>query len=437
MRVGRVVLGLLGVVVLGAAGLLILAWRPAIDPIEPPPRASFDRALVAEGTRLAAIGNCGSCHTRIGGPAYAGGRALHTLFGTIYTLNITPDPETGIGRWSEAAFRRAMREGVDRAGRHLYPAFPYDHFAKVTDEDLHAIYAFLMSRDPVRETAPPDELPFPLNLRPLLAGWKLLFLGEDPFRPDPSRGSAWSRGAYFAEGLAHCGACHTPRNALGAEEDGGEHQLEGGEVEGWHAPALKAASPAPVRWDAESLFTYLRYGFDARHGMAAGPMALVVCDLARVPEADVRAIATYIASMAGPVPLALAEWRTAGVVPAAEGERGAAIFARACASCHDASGGPPSTRLVALTLSSAVAGPDPRNLINIVLDGIRRPEGVAGQIMPGLADALTDGQVADLVTYLRERFSDRRAWTGVDEAVRDARQEKETGSWTCLSGVEG
>jgi mono/diheme cytochrome c family protein len=288
----------------------------------------------------------------------------------------------------------------------------------------------------LRETAPPNKLPFPLNLRPLLAGWKLLFLDEDPFRPDPSRGSAWSRGAYFAEGLAHCGACHTPHNALGAEENGGEHHLEGGEVEGWHAPALKTASPAPVRWDTESLFTYLRYGFDARHGIAAGPMALVVCDLARAPEADVRAIATYIASMAGPAPLAFAKRRTVGVVPAATGEKGAAIFARACANCHNANGGPPSTRLVALTRSSAVAGPDPRNLINIILDGIQLLEGMAGPSMPGFADALTDEQVAKLVTYLRERFSDRLAWTGVDKAVRDARREKETGSWTCRLRVE-
>ena len=251
MRVGRVLLGLAAVVVLGGGAFLALAWRSAIDPVEPPDRASFDPARVTKGAELAAVGDCGRCHTVEGGAAYAGGYPLATPFGTIYATNITPDPETGIGRWSEAAFRRAMREGVDREGRHLYPAFPYDHFAQASDEDLTAVYAFLMTRDPVRATAPPDQLAFPYNVRPLLAGWNLLFLDKAPFRPDPGRDAAWNRGAYLAESLGHCGACHTPRNKLGAEEK--DRPYAGGEAEGWSAPALDASSPAPVRWTEADL----------------------------------------------------------------------------------------------------------------------------------------------------------------------------------------
>src|SRR4051812_18556429 len=218
MRVGRVLLGLAAVVVLGGGAFLALAWRPAIDPVEPPERASFDPARVTKGAELAAVGDCGRCHTVEGGAAYAGGYPLATPFGTIYATNITPDPETGIGRWSEAAFRRAMREGVDREGRHLYPAFPYDHFTLLTDDDDNALYAYFMTREPVRARTPANDIPFPLNLRVAIAGWKLLFFKPGPYQPDMAKSEAWNHGAYLAEGLAHCGACHTPRNGLGAEK---------------------------------------------------------------------------------------------------------------------------------------------------------------------------------------------------------------------------
>src|SRR5215510_12391472 len=155
---------------------VLLVWKPQIDPINPPKADTFNTALLLKGADLAAIGNCAVCHTAPGGKSYAGSRALPIPFGTIYSSNITPDTETGIGNWSEEAFRRALRDGVDRKGRHLYPAFPYDHFTHLTDEDIHALYAFMMTREPVRSTSPANKLWFPSNNRPLLAGWKLLFL---------------------------------------------------------------------------------------------------------------------------------------------------------------------------------------------------------------------------------------------------------------------
>src|SRR5438270_3548083 len=258
----------------GAIGVAAIVWRPAMAAIEPPAPQSFDSALVKRGRDLAAIGNCNDCHTVRDGHDFAGGLAVPTPFGTIYSTNITPDAETGIGRWSEAAFRRAMREGVDRRGRHLYPAFPYDHFTLVSDDDDKALYAFFMTREPVRAKAPANDLSFPLNFRPVIAAWKLLYFRPGPYRPDPAQSEAWNRGAYLVEGLAHCGACHTPRNALGAEKK--RERFTGGEAEGWTAYALNESSPAPVPWDGAALHHYLRNGWQDMHGIARGPMAPVI-----------------------------------------------------------------------------------------------------------------------------------------------------------------
>jgi len=284
-------------VLIAGGAAFAAAWRPAIDPVKRPPPGGFDAALVKRGGELAAIGNCITCHTVAGGRDFAGGRGVVTPFGTIYATNITPDEKTGIGAWSEEAFRRALWEGVDRGGRHLYPAFPYDHFTLLSERDVSALYAFLMTREPVAASAPENKLPFPLNLRPLLAGWKLLFLRTGRYQPDGNESAEWNGGAYLANGLAHCGACHTPRNALGAEQR--QHNFAGGEVEGWTAYALDAGAPAPVPWDAAALMFYLRNGWQREHGVARGPMSEVTENLSAVPAADVRALATYMASVAG------------------------------------------------------------------------------------------------------------------------------------------
>jgi mono/diheme cytochrome c family protein len=205
MRALRIIAAIVVVAGLVLFGLAAFAWRSEIPAEEVAEAAQFDPALTEKGAQLAAVGNCIACHTVPGSKAFAGGLAVPTPFGTIYSTNITPDPETGIGRWSEVAFQRAMREGVDREGRHLYPAFPYDHFTRVTDEDNRALYAYLMTREPVSAVAPPNELQFPLNFRPLLAGWKFLYLDEGPLAANTQQSEAWNRGAYLAEGLGHCG----------------------------------------------------------------------------------------------------------------------------------------------------------------------------------------------------------------------------------------
>ena len=220
---------LAALVIGGAVAAFAIAWRPAIAAIEPPAPQSFDAALVKRGRDLAALGNCNDCHTVRGGKDFAGGLAVPTPFGTIFSSNITPDAETGIGRWPEAAFRRAMRSGVNRDGQHLYPTFPYDHFTNVNDEDDRALYAYLMTRQPVRAPARENLLSFPLDQRVVIAGWKLLFLRRGTYQPDSMKSAEWNRGAYLVEGLAHCGSCHTPRNVLGAER--ASAQFAGGDVD--------------------------------------------------------------------------------------------------------------------------------------------------------------------------------------------------------------
>lgn len=403
----------------------VLPWRAPLAPVAPPEPGFYSAATLERGRLVAAAGDCAVCHTAPGGPKNAGGLALETPFGTVYSTNITPDAETGIGTWSFAAFERAMREGVHRDGHRLYPAFPYTAFAKISDADLQALYAYLMSAEPVRATAPRTELAFPFQLRPLLAGWNLLFHRNAPFRPDAARSPLWNRGAYLAEGLGHCSACHSPRNALGAEK-GGRHYLSGGSAEGWEAPALTALSRAPVPWTEEALFTYLRGGYAAHHGAAAGPMAPVVEELAQLPASDVQAIAHYIASFAAPPPAperidalaAQAERRSAQAAASLSGPA-ARLYQSACAVCHQSGQGMRQFGVKpSLALNTNLHADRPDNVIQVLLQGMPAPPDSALGAMPSYADSLDDGQVADLARYLRARFApDKPAWQDVDATV--------------------
>ena len=425
MKKSGIIGGVLAVLLVGGAvAAFAIAWRPAMAAIDPPAKQSFDPALVKRGRELAALGNCNSCHTARGAKNFAGGLPVPTPFGTVFSSNITPDPETGIGRWPEEAFRRAMRSGVDRDGRHLYPTFPYDHFTNVSDDDDRALYAFLMTREAVRAPARQNQLSFPFNQRPVIAGWKLLFLRPGAYKPDATRSAEWNRGAYLVEGLAHCGACHTPRNALGAEQS--TASFAGGDVDNWRAYPINAQSPAPVPWDADALTAYLRDGFHPDHGTARGPMAEVVSNLSAVPASDVRAIAAYMADIFGvPSPVRKLQGETvlaqakSATAPPPESE-GAKIYAGACAGCHD-SGRPPPYGGIHLGLSTAISADDPRNLANIVLSGVRPVEGERSPIMPGFAASMNDREVAALLGYLRARFG-RQPWSDLERTVAEARR---------------
>ena len=421
-----------GVAAAAVAGLVAVAaivWRPSIGAMATVP--SFDHAQVVKGAQLAAIGDCAVCHAGVNGQAYAGGRPLRTPFGDVYAPNITPDADTGIGRWTEAAFRRAMHDGVDRAGNFLYPAFPYNHYTHVTDADVGAIYAFLMTREPVRATAPETHLPFPLNIRAVNAGWDLLFLDRAPIHNNMSEDAAWNRGAYLVEGLGHCTACHSPHNFLGAEET--SHAFEGGEADGWDGPALTGShSPAAIAWTADALYNYLRHGLDNQHAAAAGPMNAVSHDLSGVPEADVRAMASYIASITG-VRDPAREQQVAARVAAAQvpppnlqATEGAAIFAGACAGCHGAGAPMMLNGRPSLALGSSVTAASARNATQTLLGGLQPGPGERGPWMPPFAGSLTDAQVAAVLTYLRARFTDLPAWNSLEDSVHRIRQDGST-----------
>jgi mono/diheme cytochrome c family protein len=410
-----------------------LSWRPSIAPLRAGTRTAFDAAAVRRGAGLAAIGQCLSCHTAHPAAPYAGGVPIRTPFGVVHSTNITPDRATGIGTWPEAAFVRAMQAGVSRDGHHLYPAFPYDHYTRLDARDLQALYAFMMTRDPLHAPAHENRMTFPFGFRPLLAGWNLLYLDRSPVRPEPTRDASWNRGAYLAQGLGHCGACHSPRTVLGAEDR--RRYLGGGEAEGWHAPALNAASPSPLPWTVDHLALYLRTGIAPDHAIAGGPMQAVTGNLSLADPGDVRALATYIVSLMGtPDPVVAARARDAvrkptGLPPASAADSldarqlqlGARVYTDACARCHE--GGRAISSSGALQLPAAIAlyEPDPRSLIHIIRDGVLPPDGQPGRWMPGFADILTDQQVTALAAYLRRHAAHAPPWPNLAADVQKAK----------------
>lgn len=424
----RGLIWVLAVVVLGTLAFLALAHRPEILPIEPPAAGSFSSDLTARGEILATAGNCESCHTIKDGQHFAGGLGIGTPFGTVYTSNITPDRASGIGRWSEPAFARALHEGVARDGTNLYPAFPFDHFTRVTDNDVQALYAYLMTRPAVSLAPPANTIPFPLNIRALQWGWKLLFFHPGVYRPDSAKSEAWNRGAYLSEGLAHCAACHSPRNALGASKTGSQ-AYTGGTVDGWVAPALTAANPAPFPWTEEELYAFLRAGGTALHGVAAASMSEVIhFGLAKLPDADIKAIATYFADMNGAATRggsgneALAKAMSAsGRDEKEEDDPGASLYIAACASCHYNSGPTPLIARPELALNSALSATEPTNLVQVVLHGIGLKDGAPGLFMPPFAH-LSDADIASLAAYLRRTRTDQPAWADLEGKVAAIRK---------------
>ena len=415
------------VLLLLAATVLAYFWigrDGAISEIARPAPGSFAAETVERGRILVSAGNCEVCHTSQGGAAFAGGRPLETPFGIVNSTNITPDPETGIGAWSLPAFNRAMREGVGRTGENLYPVFPYTHFAKVRDDDLEAIYAYLMTREAASATAPANELTFPTSFRPFLGIWKLLYHDRGIFVADPERGESWNRGAYLVQGLGHCSACHGARNALGGIVD--DERFSGGMAEGWRAFALDANSPAPVPWSDIALVNYMLDGWDLDHGVAAGPMQPVVNHFRDLSEDDAFAVAEYILSLQPEADegsrddaIAFARLRQFGN----EGEtsarnlngslgRGSTIFRDICRNCHRA-----ASDTVPLGLTSTVNAPDPRNVIHILLNGIDAPEGSPNKSMRGFGATLDDSQIADLAAFMRYQFTGMPAWTGIEAEV--------------------
>ena len=410
-----------------------LGWRPSIAPVVASAQGVYSPAVIERGRQLAAVGNCVGCHTADGLTPSTGGRPLETPFGTVYSTNLTPDPTSGIGLWSFSAFQRAMRHGVSRDGHLLYPAFPYTAFSQTSDDDLTALYAWLMVQPAVASSPPvltnTTALRWPFNVRPLMGLWNALYLqpGPAPKPPSgaaPSRSPQWQRGAELVNGLGHCSACHSPRDALGAERSSA--YLGGASVDGWHAPALGALGQPPVRWTEPAMQQYLRQGHHPQHGIAAGPMAAVVRALAQADVADVAAMAHYLVSLqadASPAGaaqdaqalLARADAQAAHLLPGATQR----LFESACGACHHAGDGPAVAGLnQPLALNPKLHSAQPDGLVRAVLDGLWQPAFPAIGHMPAFRHALDDAQVAELAAWLRQRFAPGQpAWLDLPATV--------------------
>ncbi len=433
----RVLIGVLLAVFFGGVGFYVLAWRPSMAPIARPTPESFPADLIAKGEALSAAGHCAACHTQPGGQPFAGGYPLHTPFGIIYGDNISPDPQTGIGAWSLEAFTRAMREGVARDGSHLLPAFPYYAFTKLSDDDVKALYAYLMTRPAVSNIVPANTIPAPLKIRALQEGWKILFFRSGRFQANPFKSAEWNRGAYLANAVSDCSGCHTPRNALGGEES--RHPYAGWLIEGWIAPALTDANPSPIPWTQEELFTYLRTGATPLHGATGSTMALAIrgaLDLPVVPDSDIRAIALYFGEMdhadarASNIEAATREAvTTSDLGSVQEDDPDAELYASACMSCHYNRAPTPLATRPELALNSSLTLSEPTNFIQVVLNGVsnkgtdNNTEGAAGLVMPTYGSSLTDSEIARLAAYLRRTRTKLPPWNDLEKKVATVRRE--------------
>lgn len=361
-------------------------------------------AEIQRGAYLARVGNCMGCHTARGGLPWAGGRGIATPFGTLYSGNLTPDADTGLGLWSTADFWRALHQGRSRDGRLLYPAFPYTHYTRVTRADADALFAYLQGLVPVRQASRTHALRFPYDSQLALAFWQALFFRPETFTPEPGQSVQWNRGAYLVQGLAHCGACHTPRNDWGGLREA--QALAGGQVagQGWYAPALDAAHEAGLqRWAGEDALALLKKGVAPQAGVS-GPMAEVVFgSLQYLDDADLRAMLHYLQSLPE---RALAQ--APGAPPtAAVLEQGRGLYAEHCAQCHGAQGEGRAGAYAALAGNRAVLLAEPMNLVQMVLHGGYAPA-TAGNPrphgMPPFVQRLSNEEIAAVLSYMRSAW---------------------------------
>ncbi|WP_274630988.1 c-type cytochrome [Arvimicrobium flavum] len=362
-----------------------------------------DYAQVERGRYALITGNCQGCHTAPGEEPFAGGRGLETPFGTIYTPNITFDPETGLGRWSRDDFRRAMHEGIAPDGSRLYPAFPYTHFSRMPREEVDALYDYLSTLPRVKKEKPENGLPWPLSWRVSLAGWRWLFFEPEPFRPDPEKSQQWNRGAYLVEGPGHCAGCHTEKNLAGADKK--DRHLMGGQLENWSAPDIRGGPNGGLEdWSEDDIVDFLRNGRNV-HTAAFSIMSEVIeYSTQHMVEEDVRAIAVYLKDLEG-------EERPSPSEPdSATMEAGAAIYFDNCSACH-VSGGQGVPRFFApLAGSGKVNNQDATTVVRVILEGARAVPTKAHPTpltMPAFDWKLTDEQVAAVATYVRSSWGNR------------------------------
>jgi mono/diheme cytochrome c family protein len=381
-----------GLVLCSAIAAAITGAAAASEPSE---------ETIARGKALVEAGDCAGCHTADPAKPFAGGKRIDTPFGGIFAPNLTPDRDTGIGGWSDADFTRALRFGIAPDGSRYYPAFPYPYFTRMTKDDMLAIRAFLGTLGPVANRNKPPELRWPLNYRVVMRVWNYLFFKPGLFEPDQSRSAEWNRGGYLVTGLGHCGACHTPKNAFGADKR--EAAFAGSLVDGWLAPRLDGAVRSGLKsWSVEDIAEYLSSGRNAK-SHADGPMAeVVVGSTSKMSDADVRAMAVYLKSLPPGPP-------EPKVTPPSEAEMkaGQAIYAHACIACHEADGSSAPRIYPPLPGNALLQSDNPASTLRIILDGaqtVTTPRAPNTGSMPAYAKDLSDAQIAAVANYIRNSW---------------------------------
>ena len=429
------VVALIVVIALGFAGWLVLGRDPtsfaggstvALEDYQvanttgvPAQLAGED--LVKRGEYLIHAADCQACHTAPGGTPFAGGFAFNLPFGTIYSTNITPDKETGIGNYTDAQFLAAVHRGIRADGEKLYPAMPYTSYSYMTDADVLAIKAYLFTLAPAHAPARQNRLSWPFDQRSLLTFWNGMFNTDERFRPNTGQSPQWNRGAYLAEALGHCGECHTPRNLAFALDN--HHKFAGAITAGWHAYNITGDRDSGIGgWSDEDIYLYLSTGHANGHGGAAGPMGEATDDsLSYLVPDDVHALVAYLRSIpahASDLPRTVT---TAAPASHKEGvaadvdSRGEKIFAGACASCHDWTGVSPVTGYATLTGVRAVNDPSATNVAQTVINGVDRTTAEGRIFMPAFGEGYSDDDIAAVANYVTARFGAKGAHlTGKD-----------------------
>jgi mono/diheme cytochrome c family protein len=379
------------------------------------------------GESIARQADCVACHTTEHGLPFAGGLKMGTPLGSIFTTNISPDRETGIGSYTLAEFDNAVRRGVARNGHRLYPAMPYPSYAKMSDEDIRALYDFFMHGvTPARQQNRASDIPWPLNTRWPLAFWNIPFYDPQPFRPDPTKDTKWNRGAYLVQGPGHCGSCHTPRGLAMQEkalDHGSDRYLSGALLDGWYAPSLRNdANTGLGRWSEEDIVRFLRTGRN-QHGVVFGSMLEAFNNSTQfMSDGDLAAIAVYLKSLPGDPARDGQPWQYKEIAATpSSNSPGAQTYAARCAFCHGNDGRGRGDWISPLAGVSSVLSPESASVINIALNGSGRvvASGTPDTYrMPSFRQSLTDKEIADVLTYIRSSWGNNASAVSADSVAK-------------------
>lgn len=410
--------------------------------VAPSPSTDDESALVAHGHQLAVAADCAACHTspEAGSQPFAGGYPIDSPLGEIFSTNITPSKQYGIGNYSEMDFARALRQGIRADGAYLYPAMPYPSYTQLSDEDIHALYIYFMQGvEPVNQPTLRTDLPFPFDIRSSMAIWNWLYLDDQRFQPDPQKSDEWNRGAYLVQALAHCSSCHTPRNFMMAEDQ--DRAFAGGSLSGWFAPNITPDKTSGIgSWSHDQITQYLGTGRLSGKAFAGGGMAEVIeHSLQYLPRQDLGAIATYLEALpvihddeqrsrfdfvktGEPLESTLRGKDSRDGVDTLD--TGAKLYSANCSSCHQANGEGSRDQLYPALFHNSVTGArSPDNLIMTIINGVQRDAGGEDVLMPAFGDdsyatALDDEQIAQVVNYVATEFGNPQMQTTAEHVAQ-------------------